>query len=432
MTYQKSAVLGVAASLLLGCNFGGGGGGGGAGGGAGGGSASSTITVTGVLVDNGGARVKNAPVGISGHWTTSDDSGRFTIANVTPPYDLMSVVSGTSSVGVIYKGLTRADPTILFLGLATSTSHHATVTGSLSGGDSLPAPADTTTVGLGASFDTVTANPFTLSAYPDSSPFTGTLRAIQTVKGPDGMPSAYKGYGERANVSVVDASTVTGQDITMTGVTTANLAGTVVLPTGATLSQRAIAAAFADGAALPLGSDTALGSAAFNFLTPASIGATISVRIEADLGDALGYVLVNGLAPGASGVTLTVLAPPVATLPVDKGTGISLSTDFVWTRFAGGVHVVSFTPTGASAANAPSFYVITADTTTRLPDLGAQGLPLPAATTYRWNFFGVAPLANLDGFATEAVIGTLIDKLSQSASTLSYTETLTQRSFTTQ
>jgi hypothetical protein len=380
---------------------------------------------------NTGAAVKNAPVGIAGKWTTSDDSGAFTIAGVTTPYDVVSVKSSPSKVGVVFKGLTRADPTILFLGTSDSNLSHGTVTGALSGGDPLPAPGDETIVTLGSGNRSVTATPFSLNPYwAGPTVFTGTLRALQYVKGPSGTPSAYRGYGERPNVSVVHSSTVAAQDVVMTGVSTANLSGTVALPAGYALNFRAVSARFSDGAAFGLGAETALG-AAFNVLTPSSIGATFSVFLEANgPEDSLSYVRANGLAANASGVTLTAQAAPVMALPVANGTGVTTATDFTWTRFAGGVHILAISPDSGSTN--PQFYVFTSDTSARIPDLAAQGMGLPAGAAYRWNVLGFAPFSSVDAFAAQETGELFAHDLAWGTGTITYANALNTRAFTTQ
>ena len=429
MTHERITFFGLVAVVFLGCNRGG------DGlvdaGASGGGGGSGTLTVTGKLMTNTGAVVKNTPVGIGGKWTTSDDSGAFTIADVTTPYDLVSVMSSPSKIGVVFKGLTRADPTILFLGTIDSNLSRGTVTGALFGGDPLPETGDETIVTLGSAYHRVTATPFSLNLdWAGSTVFTGTLRALQFVKGPSGTPSAYRGYGERASVSVVHSSTVTGQDVVMTGVSTANLSGTVALPAGYALDLRTVSARFSDGAVFGLGADTALGGA-FNVLTPSSIGATFSVFLEANgPEDSLSYVSANGLAANASGVTLTVQAAPVMALPVANGTGITTATDFTWTRFAGGVHVMAITPNGGSTN--PQFYVFTSDTSARIPDLAAQGMGLPAGADYRWNVMGLAPFSSVDAFAARETGELFAHDLAWGTGTITYGNALNSRAFTTQ
>jgi hypothetical protein len=50
----------------------------------------------------------------------------------------------------------------------------------------------------------------------------------------------------------------------------------------------------------------------------------------------------------------------------------------------------------SGGAGQPSYQVITAGTTAKIPNLTSVGLPLPAAATYSWVLIGVAPFTSID------------------------------------
>jgi hypothetical protein len=104
---------------------------------------------------------------------------------------------------------------------------------------------------------------------------------------------------------------------------------------------------------------------------------------------------------------------PEPYLPVNGGTGISYATLFSWTRFARGVHVVQLIPVrrkdaiacpGASCADdvdidAAKFVIITAETSTTIPDLRSIGLGLDPGHDYDWRVRGMGPFSDVDDFA---------------------------------
>lgn len=82
----------------------------------GGGGGPVTITVAGKVVGTNNLPVNGVPVVISGRPSviTAAD-GTFSVAGVTAPYDA-TVVNATTKRSIVYKGLTRPDPTLLLVG----------------------------------------------------------------------------------------------------------------------------------------------------------------------------------------------------------------------------------------------------------------------------------------------------------------------------
>ncbi|HEY1908969.1 MAG TPA: hypothetical protein VGG91_23200, partial [Myxococcaceae bacterium] len=80
-----------------------------------------TITVAGKVLDGVKKPVTGATVAIGAQHTTSDGTGSFSIAGVTAPYDAVLIVPvGPRNAAVVYKGLTRADPTLFAIPVSTS------------------------------------------------------------------------------------------------------------------------------------------------------------------------------------------------------------------------------------------------------------------------------------------------------------------------
>jgi hypothetical protein len=71
---------------------------------------------------------------IAGHPAVNVDStGQFSIADVTAPYDLI-LVDGAAQHATVYRGLTRADPTIVVSDAQPVSSNSATISSTVTGG----------------------------------------------------------------------------------------------------------------------------------------------------------------------------------------------------------------------------------------------------------------------------------------------------------
>ncbi len=369
------------------------------------------ITVAGQILDQYGTPVANAPVAIETQKTTTDASGHFTIAGVTTPYDLVTVTvwNGGQQQGIELRGLTRTDPTIA---IATATAdpplvNQARVSGNLSGGDPLSTSGDYTYVTFGSSMASqavsVINNPFDLFLeWSGATSFTGTLHALQFAAGaPTQLPTSYKGYGTKTGVTVTHGATQSGQDLALASVSTANISGSITLPSAAySLDFTSLTLQFADGSGFPLGSDSAL---AFNYLMPSGIGATGNLSAYATVTGGQTSALASGLAPDTSGFSLEMHAAALQVLPGDASTGVTTDTDFTWTAFDGGLHFVEIYPDPDGYDDYPppfpSYLVVTSGTTTKIPDLAALGIGpgLPTGTKYSWSVTAQAP-STMDAF----------------------------------
>ena len=168
-----------------------------------------TITVSGKVISATQQPIASSPVVITGlPATVTDANGAFTIAGVTPPYDVTVVVSATK-LGITYRGLTRSDPTLVNFLSSTPPPNSATVSGTVSGGAGFPQPATRTSAVLLTSTETsASATPnATTGAYSLTTTWTGAttlttvLHALQWDKNAAGMPTAFTGYGEKTGVT---------------------------------------------------------------------------------------------------------------------------------------------------------------------------------------------------------------------------------------
>jgi hypothetical protein len=370
------------------------------------GGVGSVVTVTGKVIGQNGQAVASVPVVVPGKPSTNTDAGgNFSIANVTTPYDI-SVVDATSKAALVYKGLTRTDPTLLFIGSSPGTSHTGNLSGKISGGTFTPnQPAtDITRVAFASpetNGATNTAANGTFGAIGLSwfgpTATTGSLYALQFTADAGGLPVAagYKGYGVRSGIAVNDGGTLTNQFDTLQTVTTSQFTGTVTVPSGYTLAAKLVYARVSQSAVIALFTDITP-NAALSYFTPGIAGASLLLGAEAiKAGGGTAITWKNALALGATGVPVVIVTPPELSLPVNAATGVDTTVTFSWTAMPGGVHLVIFT----GGAGSPKYYVLTAGTSGSIPNMKPFGLGLPAATAYTWQVYGFGPFGSVDAAA---------------------------------
>ena len=375
-----------------------------------GGGAGSVVTVTGKVVGANGQAVASVPVVVSGKASTNTDaSGNFSIANVTTPYDI-SVVNATSKSAIVYKGLTRTDPTLMFFGSSPGTSHTGKISGKISGGEFTPNQpvTDVTNVAFVSAATTAyayaTANgqfgAMSLSWYGPTAT-TGSLYAIQFTAGAGGLPvaSGYKGYGVRNGIAVYDGSTLTNQFDTLQSVTTSQFTGTVTVPSGYVIGAEAVYARVAPSAVIDLFTDYNA-TTNLSYYTPGIPGATLLLGASATKTGGGGTAITwrDGLAMGATGVSVSIVTPPELSLPVNAATGVDTTVTFTWTAMTGGAHLVLFLGAGSN----PAYYVVTTGTSTTIPNMKPFGLGLPSASAYTWQIYGFGPFSSVDAAAGSA------------------------------
>jgi hypothetical protein len=300
----------------------------------------------------------------------------------------------------VYQGLTRADPTVVYFFGTSGAVNGGTLSGNLSGADGIPAPGDRTVVAFGSpevsARTNVSTNPYSLGlSWNGPSATTGTVHALQWNPA-TGLPTAYKGYGKKTNVSVANGGTTSNADVVMSSsVSTATITGTVSAPTGFAIGGKQLNVDLADGATFVIGVDTS-SATSFTFSVPGSIDSTASIQVSASQ-SSLGQTITRfaGIQSGSTSTAITIPAPSIPSAPADGATGVTSTTDFTWTGLPGGVNIVTF----AGPAGKPSYYVASSGTTTRIPNLTALGQPLPGATAYSWAITSLAPYPTMDAFA---------------------------------
>ncbi len=369
------------------------------------GGVGSVITVAGRVIGENLQPVAGVPVIVTGKVSTnSDASGNFSIPNVTTPYDI-SVVDATNKTALVYKGLTRSDPTLVFLGSTPGTARHGAISGRISGPGFSPNQGanDVTRVVFAspeATGNTSTAangtfGPVNPTWYGPTAT-TGNLYALQFTTDANSLPiaSGYKGYGVRSGIAVNDGSTLNNQFDTLQTVATTQFTSTVTVPASYTLSSKALYLRVSQFAIINLLSE-GTANAALSYFTPVVSGATLMLQVTAVKSPTNGTVYYKtGMATGATGVAVTVPAAPDLSLPVDVATGVDTTVTFSWTPMTGAVHLVIFSSPGN-----PEYLVITSGTSATIPNLKGLGLGLPPAGAYTWQVYGFGPLGTTDAAA---------------------------------
>ena len=370
----------------------------------------SMITVTGKVIDVFGQPQTGLAVKIGTSTTNTDTNGNFTISNVTPPYDAI-VIHTFSTAGYVFEGLIRNDPTLQLFAIPFTAEVSATIeTGSLSGSAvGFPNPANhrayvgfgsdegfsnpsTFLPGEGPAFGPITVN------WAGSPTTTGALHALQLEVDASSLPIDYTGYG-MTPLSLSNGGTFNSPatDIALSnGVSDSNLTGTANLPTGYTMKLISLYADFGTNQSLPLLFDN-LPNTTFTYTTPNLPSANITTVVQANDPSGLGFsgAFITGSAPNESAISLSIPQIPELILPVDNATDVDTTTPFSWQPFPNGIHVVAFGIGGGIGGT--TYIVITAASETTIPDLSAEGLPLPVPMVAGvWNAVGIAPFSTVD------------------------------------
>jgi hypothetical protein len=380
--------------------------------------ASTTIDVAGRVVGIPGNGLAGVTVAIGTLTAVTDADGRFSIPDVTPPYDLALVAPGSPPMAGLYQGLTRPDPTLVLLFfLAPGEPHTGVVSGRVFGGDPIPSDGEFTGVVFSSpeatGLLTLTSRDYTLPlAWFGPETTFGTVYMLRWKSpGPGRPPTEYVSFASTTAVRVTDDQTSDGS-LQPFDAGTASISGEVVAPAGVTLISKSLSLEFSDHALFPLGSDQNA-ETRFNFVVPDHITLTAVVTAIAEFpSGAATFRRQSGIARGANDVAVVLPTPALQSTPADGSTGVSASTEFRWSPLEGGVHLVVFNGPGTK----PSFYVVTGESGTRIPDLSTLGAALPPASPYSWFVVGIAPFGSVDDYTGTGFLIPPVGSLDESIS----------------
>ncbi|KFA94681.1 hypothetical protein Q664_01205 [Archangium violaceum Cb vi76] len=381
----------------------------------------STFTVAGKVLAGEGQPIEGTSILIPGNGRQAvalDSTGSFSIEGVTAPYDVI-VVQRAHRSATVYKGLSRRDPTLPFITNAEETGgSKATLEGTITGG-STPYDDDVPThvefVSANGSGGTEASPEGTYSTevnWSGSSSITGSLFAIQLESSsPFLPPTGYLGYGRRDNVTLNAGTTSSAIDVAMNSVTSARLAGTITAPADYALAMISVGLMPEQNINLDLfrAFET---SSAFDYVVPNIPQSTLSMEVMAVKGDvsdpengAISILYKKGLTAGTSNAALVLQEPSRPGQPADGATVVTRTTEFSWTAFTGGIHMVQFQEKEPAAGTSPyTVSVFTSGTQTTLPDLSTVDMGLPANTRFTWRVQGIAPVASMNALGDLALI----------------------------
>jgi hypothetical protein len=391
-------------------------------------SAGGTITVTAV------GNTKSATVGAD---------GGFTLAVGSVPYSAVVIFSSSSGgasskIAWVFKGLSRTDPTLTLPEIpnfSSSQGFQAQLTGTVSGGAGfasgskarmlfaygVPNFNDTTSINANLIEPDPTTGKFSTTVlWNNTNPINGTLHGLQFTLDANNKINSYKGYGKVARqlTGQNPGDAAITQNLTLGTIPTATLSGTVTWPitTGASTY-------FMGTTWIPNTSDSTF----FNLAAPGANGGPGNVKPETFAqavpvlagSKYLNLAGVNNPAsqqsqeyrqaiafkygtPGTA-LNMDVPSPPNLQQPPTGATGVTNSSNFSWTPFTAGVHVVSFDSNNAPVPGPPtpatsfvSIRVITTASNLTLTDLSALGLDFPKNSAYTWGVTTYAPYSSMD------------------------------------
>ncbi len=357
---------------------------GGAGGEGGEGGSGEAVSgeVRGKVIDFWGRPVPSVPVGIGELTTATANDGTFTLADVTPPYDISLVVdNGRINYAWVYQGVTRLDPTLqVETGLAersNTTTFYSD--NAMFGGENVVA------IALGGADSSFFLRPSgaQLTTFPSwSGPanveVTGhglwwTESDMDTMPG----PASFESYGEtEAPVAFVDGMPADVRvDLAPTTVPSVRVQGTV-MRTIADSPKIAGYVRFDDNAVIELFNESADGTN-FVFMAPDLPNATVlAVGSHGDI--FTGPYGVAAEAFDGGGIAIT---PPEAVAlisPASDAVDVSPSTTFEWTAKPGArvLHI-------EDKDFYQGIYVVTMDTEITLPEV-VGGFKLRANAVHTW------------------------------------------------
>ncbi len=372
-------------------------------------TASGPITVNGFVKDIYGTPVSGAAVIITGKTpTTTGAGGTFSIPNVTTPYDIALIVS-SSKTAVVYKGLSRSDPKLFYLGVgATVVNNSAQISGTV------PAASGKITRVLfvsGSNYSSTTADAttgnYSLSVYwrgtVDS--LAGKIYVLRYTTNTAGLPIDYDAYGTKA-LTVKNGITYSNQNFLVADLSNpaeTTIGGAIIRPTDYTLNYRTLYIKF-DGALIYLAQEyTNPVPDNFSYIVPTITGITLAVsanatKISTPNNQSSSFTKM-GITPGSSGVNVKLENGPRLALPLHNSTNVDTLTDFTWSQGGGeGVNLVEFL--SGSSTN-PTYYIFTMGSSLRIPNFSALALGLPQNTNYQWRVYRYLPVNTINNAASD-------------------------------
>lgn len=378
----------------------------------------ATSDVDGFVKNLAGEPLAGVTVVLSGKAavTTAGD-GSFSVQDVETPYDA-TVASVSPAGGVIYTGLTKSDPVLIYPD-TPAPNQSASITGSvpvIAGSNDRTLLFFVSGSDSWSTFTDIATYQIDVNWYGTSISRSGTLYYLRWTVDAFGFPLQYDFVGMKP-VTVTSGATETvgftqGDFLTLLE---RNVSGSVdrINTSSYQLTRRAIYVEVDNS--LTLLAEQAGGSIAdlFGYKLPffsTSTGSpTSAVIVDAEqltFSDVRTTRYSRREIPGdAVGLVFTLQPAALLSSPFNNGAGISTSTQFSWNQTGSGyAYLVSMIP---SAGSNPRYYILTTDTRTTIPDFSDYGVDLPSLATYSWYVQSFYPVSSVDDLASDEFIKVL-------------------------
>lgn len=370
----------------------------------------SPITVSGRVVTVLDIPLPGVQVGLlPDRVTITDDEGRFEFADVQPPYDIITITRDTSTIAVLYEGLTRPDPSLWHQRIPEIPEADVTVTvdGGLfdeSGPPSfntrvsfVPGPNESARVLLDTGVNTEESGAAALQIrWAGDSTITGRLVALQWESDANGRPTTYTGFGFSPVITISAGDMLTDVSVSLDQpISDKSIEFDATTPSGFGSPTSGFFATFQ-------------GRGGLNLIN----SVTTPVTLIAPASDSLATHALTNASEAASGdanilqidtnidanTTVDIALDPFRGMlnPQNNASGIDTGYQFTWEADADDVTVTVF----EAQSSGPFLLVITDDPQFTLPDLRPFAFALPADTAYGWRTFNISPFDHVDDAAT--------------------------------
>lgn len=362
-------------------------------------------TVTGKIVDFRGAGIGGATVWIDSNIATSNFDGTFSINNIEAPYNVKVVLDDPpNSLGYLFEDVSTFSPVLTvdksgnpFQGtfnitlppmLANQTARVSVVTDNVfENAITVPFPSTNTILGV----EWISANEVNAKIYV----------LVYTMAG--GEIVSYEKYGEK-DTTITAGSTInytfSNSELSLDPVE-AQISGNIVMPGGYTTPNATLYLSFSQGSiGIPSLGNSVL-SNTFNFVVPTGLTTSPRLGVRASASTSEGHFTSNNfnLLAGSTNNTLNLNAAPNLGSPLENATGVNLNTDFSYSGGSGtGMYKVRLSTTGKV------LYVITNNTTFRIPDFSPFGLNYTAGQTYQWYLYKYYSIGSVNDYVSTSEI----------------------------
>ena len=369
------------------------------------------ITVSGRVQDRVAEPISGATVLLGKSSVTSSSDGTFSIPGVVAPYDI-TVILPTQNSAVMYKGLTRSDPALLYPDVAAA-ERTATISGTAppaSGSATVVFFASSGRYALGGGRADATTGQYAFAVRWHGSYDTdaGQLYLLRWTTDPTGLPASYNGYASKP-LTISAGGDFSGNDFAAAELTDPpeqTISGAITVPASYTLNVRQFYIGFGH-LGLSWEEKNAL-SNAFTYTVPDLSGVAFAVAAEAvDGSSRLSSFFKGGISGNTSNVSVPLAAAPQLASPASGASGVDTTIPFSWTQGQGtGVNLFEAWPGNSTS---PTYFVFTTGDDAKIPDLAAEGMGLPAGASYSWHVHRLFPVASVDDAAGEGFRRFLID-----------------------